>query len=198
MLGVFKITLRLRNWYVFGWQSREILSVFITVTLKQVFWKTKAFFKKLECFVLVESPVIESPTFPIKTALSKANVKTCRIRSIKSTYHKGRDFAPNYFIFSKKLVWIWILFEGVFNPNQAPVPQINSDTNPPPSPLSMLFASIWDNFLAQASMLLLFQYAAILSRGTGLKVDYSEILKVAFSLCGGGGGGGGGQFDSPS
>ena len=54
----------------------------------------------------------------------------------------------------------------------------------------MLFASIWDNFLAQASMLLLFQYAATLSRGRGLKVDYSEILKVAFSgcVCVGGGG----------
>ena len=31
----------------------------------------------------------------------------------------------------------------------------------------MLFASIWDSFLAQASELLLFQYAATLSRGEG-------------------------------
>ena len=39
---------------------------------------------------------------------------------------------------------------------------------PPPAPtppqLSMLFASIWDSFLAQASVLLLFQYAATLCR----------------------------------
>ena len=31
---------------------------------------------------------------------------------------------------------------------------------PPPRPLSMLFASIWDSFLAQAPLLLLFHYAA--------------------------------------
>ena len=50
--------------------------------------------------------------------------------------------------------------------NLPAIPHINSDINPPP-PLSMLFASIWDSFLAQASVLLLFQYAATLSRGEG-------------------------------
>ena len=39
------------------------------------------------------------------------------------------------------------------------------DQSPPP--LSMLFASIWDSFLAQASVMLYFQYAATLSRGEG-------------------------------
>ena len=39
--------------------------------------------------------------------------------------------------------------------------------DPSPPPLSMLFASIWDSFLAQASALLLCQYAATLSRGKG-------------------------------
>ena len=46
------------------------------------------------------------------------------------------------------------------------IPNINSETNPPPT-LSMLFASIRDRFLAQASVLLLFQYAATLSRWKG-------------------------------
>ena len=40
------------------------------------------------------------------------------------------------------------------------------DQSPLP-PLSMLFSSIWDSFLAQASLLLLFQYVATLSRGKG-------------------------------
>ena len=40
------------------------------------------------------------------------------------------------------------------------------DQSPFP-PLSMLFGYIWDSFLAQASELLLFQYAATLSRGKG-------------------------------
>ena len=46
------------------------------------------------------------------------------------------------------------------------IPHINSETNPP-TPISMLFASIWDSFFAQASVLLLFQYCATLSRGEG-------------------------------
>ena len=42
------------------WQSLEISNVFNNLTLKQIFWKMKTFFKKLEnCFV-VESTTIES------------------------------------------------------------------------------------------------------------------------------------------
>ena len=46
------------------------------------------------------------------------------------------------------------------------IPHINSETNPLPQ-FSMLFASIWDSFLAQALVLLLFQNTATLSRGEG-------------------------------
>ena len=48
-----------------------------------------------------------------------------------------------------------------------------SETNPTPHPppkkkkVLILFASIWDRFLSQASALLPFQYAATLSRGKG-------------------------------
>ena len=49
-----------------------------------------------------------------------------------------------------------------------------SETNPTPPPTTkkkkkvlILFASIWDRFLSQASALLPFQYAATLSRGKG-------------------------------
>ena len=45
---IFKIALRLIDWDAFMWQSVETLNVFNTLTLKQIFWKTKIFFKKLE------------------------------------------------------------------------------------------------------------------------------------------------------
>ena len=41
------------------------------------------------------------------------------------------------------------------------IPHLNFETSPLP-PLSMLFASIWESFLAQASVLLLFQHTATL------------------------------------
>ena len=44
---------------------------------------------------------MENVTFPYKTDLSKANVKTNRMGSTKWTYHKERGFATNYFIFWK-------------------------------------------------------------------------------------------------
>ena len=60
----FKIALRLRDRHVFMWQSLGILSVFNTLTLKQIFWKTKFFFKKLEYHFLVEGTKIENTSFP--------------------------------------------------------------------------------------------------------------------------------------
>ena len=48
--------------------------MFNTLTLKQIFWKTKTFFKKLEYRILVETTKIESTSFPFKTAPSEANV----------------------------------------------------------------------------------------------------------------------------
>ena len=44
------------------WQLLEILNVFITLTLKQVFWKTKTFLKKLEYRFLLESNAIGNAT----------------------------------------------------------------------------------------------------------------------------------------
>ena len=53
----------------------EILNVFNTFILQQIFWKTKAFLKKLECCILVECTKIENASFPYKTAISEPNVK---------------------------------------------------------------------------------------------------------------------------
>ena len=102
------ISLRLRDRHVFLWQSLEILNVLNNLTLKQIFWKMKTFFKKLEYRFSVESTKTESALFPYKTALSEANVKTNRIVSKKWTYHKERSFASNYFILKnsyKELFW---------------------------------------------------------------------------------------------
>ena len=53
----------------------KVSKVFNTLTLKQ-FWKTKTFFKKTGIHFLVEATKIEYTSFPFKTALSEANVKT--------------------------------------------------------------------------------------------------------------------------
>ena len=103
VLGIFKIALRLRDRHVFMWQSVEILNVFNTLTLKQIFWKTKTFFKKLGYRFLVESTKIENTSFLYKTVISEANVKTNRMMSTKWTYYKKRSFASNYFVFLKIL-----------------------------------------------------------------------------------------------
>ena len=81
----------------------EILNVFNTLTLKQIFWKTKTFVKNLEYRFFVESAEIENASFLYKTAISEANVKTYRTVSTKWTYNKERSFAINYFNFLKFL-----------------------------------------------------------------------------------------------
>ena len=80
-------------------QSVEVLNVFNTLALKQIFWKTKTFFKKLEYRFLVRSTKIENAPFPYKTAISEANVETNKMVSTKWTYHKEQSFASNYFFF---------------------------------------------------------------------------------------------------
>ena len=84
------------------WQSVKILNLFCSLTLAQIFWKTETFFKKLDYF-LVESTKIENASFPYKTAMSEANVKTNKMVASKWTYHKERSLASNYFVFSKIL-----------------------------------------------------------------------------------------------
>ena len=65
--------------------------------------ESEIFFKKLEYRFLVESTKIEKASFPYKTAVSEANVKTNRVATIKWAYHRERSFASNYFIFLKVL-----------------------------------------------------------------------------------------------
>ena len=59
----------------------QVSNVYNTLTLKQIFWRTKTFFKKLEYRFLVEATKIEITPFPFKTALSGANVKEWRLQN---------------------------------------------------------------------------------------------------------------------
>ena len=94
---MFKIALCLRDQHVFMWQSVQVLSVFNTFTLKNIFWWTKSFLKKLEHSFFVESVKTEISSFSYKTAISEANVRTNRMVSTKWTYRKKRSVASNLF-----------------------------------------------------------------------------------------------------
>ena len=84
----------------------EILNVFNTLTLKQTFSKKVVPF-------LVESAKTEYASFPQKTGISEANVKTNRIVSPKWAYHKEPSFDSNYFIFLKILFRLKNLLQRV-------------------------------------------------------------------------------------
>ena len=60
-------------------------------------------FQKIGVRFLVERTKIEKASFPYKTAVSEANVKTNRLVTTKWTYKRERSFASNYFIFLKVL-----------------------------------------------------------------------------------------------
>ena len=76
---------------------------FWTSSIRYKFSKKHKLFKKLEYRFLVESTEIYNITFPYKTALSEANIKTNRMGSTKLTYHKERSFPSNHVPFSKIL-----------------------------------------------------------------------------------------------
>ena len=103
VLGIFKKALRLRDRHVFMLQSVKVSNVFDTLTLIQIFWKTKIFFKKLEYRFVVETTKIENTSFLFKTTLSETNVKTNRMATTKWNYHKEWSFANNFFIFLENL-----------------------------------------------------------------------------------------------
>ena len=63
----------------------KVSNVLNTLTLKQIFRKKKIIFEKLEYRFLVEATKIENTSFPFKTALSEANVKTNRVATTKWT-----------------------------------------------------------------------------------------------------------------
>ena len=84
----------------------KVSNVFNTSTLKQVFWKTKTIFKKLEYPFLAETTKIENASFQFalsEAALSEADVKTNRVSTTKWNHHKEWRFASKCFIFLQYL-----------------------------------------------------------------------------------------------
>ena len=85
------------------WQSVEILNNFNTLTLKQIFWKKKTFFKKLEYRFLVESTNTENALLHKKLLYQKPMLRQIECWVQKWTFYKEWSFANNYFIFVKIL-----------------------------------------------------------------------------------------------
>ena len=85
------------------WRSVKVSIVLNTLTFKQIFWKRKTFFKKLEYRFLVQTTKIDNTSFPLKTTLPEANVKTNRMATTKSTQLKEWSFSSDYFIFPENL-----------------------------------------------------------------------------------------------
>ena len=87
--------------------SQKILdfksAVLLGLNIKQIFWKMKIFFNKMEYSFLVERTKILNVTIPYKTALPEANVEKNRMETTKWSYHKKRSFTSCYFIFLKSL-----------------------------------------------------------------------------------------------
>ena len=67
------------------------------------FLENENLFQKTGVQFLVETTKIEITSFPFKTALSEANVKTNRMATSKWTCHKEWSFASNYLIFLENL-----------------------------------------------------------------------------------------------
>ena len=115
MLAIFKIVFRLRDRHVFIDNQNKSFKRFqyFERNLKEIFWKTKTFFKKLGYCFLVETTEIENTLFPFKTALSETDVKTNRMATTKWTYHKEWNFASNYFIFLEHFFQFYNLLKRV-------------------------------------------------------------------------------------
>ena len=79
----------------------KVSNVFNTVAWKQIFWKMKTFFKKLECSFVVEVTKIENTSYPLKTALSQANVKTNRMVPTKCPITKSGPLPVTIYFFWK-------------------------------------------------------------------------------------------------
>ena len=96
------VALSFRDHHVFMRQLVEISNVFNTLTLKQIFWKTKTFFKKLEyCFL--KTLRLKTYHFHTKLPYQKPMLRQIKWVSTKWTHHKEWSFTGNYFIFLKIL-----------------------------------------------------------------------------------------------
>ena len=96
VLEIFKMDFCLRDRHIFIWQSLQILNIFITLTLKQVFWKKENFKEKLVHRFFVESTTTENP---------KTYVKTDRMENKKWIYPKKLNL-PLTTLFFENLICV--------------------------------------------------------------------------------------------
>ena len=95
--------LRLRNRHVFYKRISRSFERFQHFNFETDFLENENLFQKLKYYFLVEITKIESTSFPFKTTVSEANVKTHRMATAKWNYHKEWSFASNYLIFLENL-----------------------------------------------------------------------------------------------
>ena len=103
VVGILRIALRLRDRYVFMWHFLNALN---TLTLKQVFWKTKTFFKKWKyCFLDGSTTTFRTTTGVLLLRHFRAKLTSQRLilRQIEWGAQNGlikeQVFATKYFIF---------------------------------------------------------------------------------------------------
>ena len=103
--GIFKIALRLRNQHVFRRQSLAILIVLNALTLKQVFWKTKAFLEKLQYCFSVESTRLKAQNLYTKLPCQRPTLKKNIMGSRKWPCLYFWTFYFSLRIFYKEVIW---------------------------------------------------------------------------------------------
>ena len=81
----------------------KVSNVFNILTLKQIFWRTKTFFTKLENRFLIEATKIEITPFPFKNALSEDNVKTNRMAATNGPITKSGVLPVTTYFFLENL-----------------------------------------------------------------------------------------------
>ena len=79
----------MRDWPVFMRQSMKVLNVFNTLTLIQIFWKTKS--------SLVETTKIENTSFPFKTAFQNPMLRQIEWRLQNRPIMKSGVLTPLFF-----------------------------------------------------------------------------------------------------
>ena len=82
----------------------ESLKRFQYFNFETNFLENENIFLKTGVPFLVETTKIENTSFPFKTALSEANVKTNRMATTKWAYHKEWSFASENFFFLENLL----------------------------------------------------------------------------------------------
>ena len=100
VLGILKIVPRLRDQHVFMWQSVKVSNVFHALTLKQIFWKAKTFFQKLEYHFSVEPLRLKTHHFHSKLVCQRP-----MLRQIKKQKKNGSITKKGFLPITALFIW---------------------------------------------------------------------------------------------